>query len=250
MSLADWDAEQGTITIIFQERGFSTKELTEIKKDDHLYSVVGPLGNEVEMKNFGTVLLGGGCYGIGAIYPYAKKLKELGNTVIVLLEARNKHLFFMEDKYETLVDRVLYCTSDGSKGLKGKVDTGIDALLKEGIKIDRSFFIGCNYMIMDASNFTKYHSQIPTFVCLNTIMIDGTGMCGGCRFTLIEGDKEVTKFACVDGPVFDGHKIKWEDIMARETQFYDTEILVYQHHSCRAIERYLEKLDQTSDQYE
>ncbi|NHI93864.1 MAG: sulfide/dihydroorotate dehydrogenase-like FAD/NAD-binding protein [Candidatus Lokiarchaeota archaeon] len=247
ISLSDCDIDKGTITIIFQERGFSTKELTEMQGGNHLFSVVGPLGKEIEMKNFGTILLGGGCYGIGALYPIAKKAKEFGNKVIVLLEARNKDLFFMEEKYKKLVDRVIYCTSDGSKGLKGKIETGIESLLKEGVKIDRCYFIGCNYMIMDASNFTKYHHHIPTYVSLNTIMIDGTGMCGGCRFTYIDGDKEITKFACVDGPIFDGHKIKWEDIISRETQFYDTEILVYQNHSCQAIERFLERQNKSGE---
>ncbi len=239
MTLTDWDTKNGTITIIFQEAGFSTRELTEIEEGDYIYSIVGPLGNEIPIKNYGTVLLGGGCYGIGGILPLAKALKAAGNYVIVILEARNKILFYLEDEYEKVADEIIYCTSDGSKGLKGKIDVGINYILNSGKKIDRSHFIGCNYMMMTASNATKLKEPIPTYVNLNTIMIDGTGMCGCCRFTIYEGDKEVTKFACVDGPAFNGHKIHWEELFNRGDQFERPETEIYQTHSCKAIDKFI-----------
>jgi len=238
MTLSDWDPEEGTITIIYQEAGFSTREFTEIKEGDHLFSLVGPLGNEIPIKNYGTVLLGGGCYGIGGILPLAKALKAAGNYVIVILEARNKILFYLEEEYEKVADEIIYCTSDGSKGLKGKVDVGINYVINSGRKIDRSHFIGCNYMMMTASNTTKL-KEIPTYVNLNTIMIDGTGMCGCCRLTLYEEDGEVTKFACVDGPAFNGHLINWEELFNRGDQFERPETEIYQTHSCKAIDKFM-----------
>ncbi|MFX1259198.1 MAG: sulfide/dihydroorotate dehydrogenase-like FAD/NAD-binding protein, partial [Promethearchaeota archaeon] len=200
LTISDWDISKGTITIYFQESGFSTMELAQLKEDDYIFSVVGPLGKDIEIKKYGTVLLGGGCYGNGAIYPFAKAMKSMGNKVIVILEARNKMLFYLEDQFEKIADQVIYCTSDGSKGLKGKIQTGIEDLLNQNIKIDQCIFIGCNYMMMQASNLTKKFGNIPTLVSLNTIMIDGTGMCGCCRLTLIQDEKEITKFACIDGP--------------------------------------------------
>jgi NAD(P)H-flavin reductase len=237
LTLSNWDKAQGTITVIYQESGFSTRELTEKKRGEHLYSVVGPLGCEIELKNFGTVLLGGGCYGIGAIYPIAKKLKELGNRVIIILEARNKHLLYYEKEFENLTDEIIYCTSDGSKGLKGKIETGIEYILKKRIKIERCHFIGCNIMMMNAANTTQSHGNIPSFVNLNTIMIDGTGMCGGCRVRLIEDGERITKFACVDGPTFNGHLVDWENLISRGNRFDFTESQVFQTHTCLALEK-------------
>ena len=243
MTLTDWNLEEGTITIIYQEAGFSTREFTEIKEGDHLYSLVGPLGNAIPIKNYGTVLLGGGCYGIGGILPLAKALKAAGNYVIVILEARNKVLFYLDEEYEKVADEIIYCTSDGSKGLKGKVDVGINHVINSGRKINRSHFIGCNYMMMTASNTTKIKEPIPTYVNLNTIMIDGTGMCGCCRLTLYEEDGEVTKFACVDGPAFNGHLINWDELFNRGDQFELPETEIYQTHSCKAIDKFFTGAD-------
>ncbi len=238
MTLSNWDAEEGTITIYYQEQGFSTKELTEKPEGNTLYSVVGPLGNEIKIEKFGTVLLGGGCYGIGGIYPIAKEAKQKGNRVIVILEARNQLLFYLEKEFEELVDKVIYFTSDGSKGQQGKIEDAIAQILKDEPKIDWSYFIGCKHMMRDASNATKELGPIPTHVSLSTIMIDGTGMCGGCRLTLIEDGKKITKFACVDGPCFDGHLVKWDELVGRSAAFDDDEILVYQNHFCKILEKY------------
>ena len=236
LTISDWDSDQGTITVYYQEAGFSTRELTEAKVGDHLFSVVGPLGNEIELKKFGTVLLGGGCYGIGAIYPIAKKLKELGNHVIVILEARNERLLYLEEVFEKLVDEVIYCTSDGSKGLKGKIKQGIRYALDNYGSFDRCHFIGCNIMMMNACETTRTHGNISTLVNLNTIMIDGTGMCGGCRVNLIQEGEVETKFACVDGPTFDGHIVDWEHLINRTERFDYSEKEVFQTHTCKAIE--------------
>ena len=238
MTIADWDESKGTITFYYEERGYSTKELTELVKGNYLYSVVGPLGNEIEIKDFGTVLLGGGCYGIGGIYPIAKEAKLKGNKVIVILEARSKILFYLKEEFEKIADRIIYCTSDGSLGIKGKIRDAIEHVLKEGIEVNRCFFIGCKLMMQDASNATKENGNIPTFVSLSTIMIDGTGMCGGCRFSIVQDGKEITKFACVDGPTFDAHSINWHELIGREVQFDDPEIFIYQNHSCKFKEKF------------
>ena len=233
LTLSDWDINKGILKIYYQEKGFSTRELTSLKNNDYIFSIVGPLGEEYPIKNYGTVLLGGGCYGNAAIYPIAKALKEVGNRIIVILEGKNKELFYLEKEFEKISDEIIYCTSDGSKGLKGKVNVGINHVFNKEEKIDRCHFVGCNYMMMEASNTTKTYGEIPTSVALSTIMIDGTGMCGGCRLTLIKDGKEITKFACVDGPIFDGHLVKWDELIHRCNQFDFNETQIYQTHSCK-----------------
>ncbi|MHA2280426.1 MAG: sulfide/dihydroorotate dehydrogenase-like FAD/NAD-binding protein [Promethearchaeota archaeon] len=238
LTISDWNTDKGTLTLYFQEAGYSTMELTDLRAGDYLYSIVGPLGNDIEITNFGTVLLAGGCYGNGAIYPIAKALKSAGNKIIVILEARNENLFYLENEFEEISDQTIYCTSDGSKGLKGKILSGLEHLTSQGINVDRTYFIGCTYMMRDASYYTKQNGDIPTFVSLNNIMIDGTGMCGCCRLTLIQDGKEVTKFACIDGPIFNGHQIKWDELFSRNERFEEPEVSIYQNHSCRAIEKF------------
>jgi len=238
LTISEWDNEKGTITLFYQETGYSTMQLTDLKAEDYIYSVVGPLGNNILIDNFGTVLLAGGCYGNGAILPIAKELKSAGNKIIVILEARNEHSFYLENVFEQIADQVVYCTSDGSKGLKGKILTGLKHVFNQNNKVDRCYFIGCTLMMRDASLFTKEQGNIPTFVSLSTIMIDGTGMCGCCRLTLIKDDKEITKFACIDGPIFNGHQIKWDDLSSRNVRFQEPEVSIYRTHSCKAIEKF------------
>ncbi|MHA2131203.1 MAG: sulfide/dihydroorotate dehydrogenase-like FAD/NAD-binding protein [Promethearchaeota archaeon] len=238
LTISDWEPLMGVITLYYQEAGYSTMELTNLKAEDYLYSVVGPLGNDIPIKNFGTVLLAGGCYGNGAIFPIAKALKSVGNTIIVILEARNENLFYLEKEFEEISDQIIYCTSDGSKGLKGKVLAGLQHIFNQTEKVDRCYFIGCTFMMRDASVFTKEHGNVPTFVSLNTIMIDGTGMCGCCRLTLIQDGRENTKFACIDGPVFNGHQIKWEELVSRNVRFQEPEVSIYHTLSCKAIEKF------------
>jgi NAD(P)H-flavin reductase/ferredoxin len=238
LTISDWNELEGTITVYIIDRGYSTSDLIKLSEDDYIYSVVGPLGNEIELKKYGTVLLGGGCYGIGAIYPIAKALKSAGNKLIIALESRNKLQFYLEKEFEDFADKVIYMTADGSKGIKGRIDN-IEAIINENKPLDLCFFVGCKHMMMEASNITKKMGNILTFVSMNTIMIDGTGMCGGCRLSLIQNGKEITKFACIDGPIFDGHLINWEELMIRSEQFNESEIEVYQNHSCKAIERFM-----------
>ncbi|MBY9006640.1 MAG: sulfide/dihydroorotate dehydrogenase-like FAD/NAD-binding protein [Candidatus Lokiarchaeota archaeon] len=233
LTLSDWDINKGFLKIYYQEKGFSTRELTSLKKGNYIFSIVGPLGKEYPIEKYGTVLLGGGCYGNAAIYPIAKALKEVGNRVIILIEGKNQMDLYLEEEFKKISDEIIYCTSDGSKGLKGKVDVGINYVFKKEKHIDRCHFIGCNYMMMDASNTTKIYGAIPTTVSLSTIMIDGTGMCGCCRLTLIKNGKEITKFACVDGPIFNGHLVKWDELVSRCNQYDFSEKQIFQTHSCR-----------------
>jgi len=240
ITLSDWDTRLGTITLFFQERGFSTKELSEVKTGGYIYSIVGPLGNPIEIPKHKTILLGGGCYGMGALYPVAKAAKGLTNRVIVIMEGKSKEVLYLRDEYEKLVDKMIYVTSDGSHGVKGnehgKITTGIE-ILSQSEKIDVAYFVGCKMMMMEASNTTKT-LNIPTFVSLDTTMLDGTGMCGACRLTLIENGNRVTKFACVNGPIFDGHKVDWEELMKRAIQFDHEEVTVYRSNVCRAITKF------------
>lgn len=223
-TISDWDLEKGTITIFFQETGVSTMKMACMKEGDALVSVVGPLGKPSEIDNYGTVLLGGGCYGIGGIFPIARALKEAGNKIIISIEARSKYLLYNLENLESVADELIMTTSDGSSGNTGKVHNVIQSLLDRGEKIDRALFMGCNFMLMISSEATKPH-KIPTRVALNTLMVDGTGMCGCCRCT-VEGK---TKYACVDGPEFDGHEVNWEELFARCGHYVDAESMAYQY---------------------
>lgn len=240
ITLSDWDPEKGTITIFFQERGYSTKELGETKEGDFLYSVVGPLGNEIKIQKWGTILLAGGCYGQGAIYPVAKAAKSIGNKVIVLLEARSKYQLYLQKEYEELVDKLYFVTADGSQGIKGtacgKSVTGIQKIIKED-HVDWAYIVGCKVMMAESTKELQ-QAKIPTIVSLNTIMLDGTGMCGACRLTTIVDGKPRTKFACVDGPTFDAYTIDWDELIKRSTQLDFQESEVYRTHVCKALEKY------------
>ncbi|HUT71401.1 MAG TPA: sulfide/dihydroorotate dehydrogenase-like FAD/NAD-binding protein [Desulfatiglandales bacterium] len=231
LTVSDWNADAGTITIYFLEVGISTLELARMKVGDSLYAVTGPLGSPSEIRNYGTVVFGGGCYGIGGIYPIAKACKEAGNKVISIIEARYSSMFYHEKELHAVSDQVLYATSDGSRGKKGKIEDVITEMLKNGVKIDQAFFIGCTQMLERCSEATRPYN-IPTRVALNSIMLDGTGMCGACRVS-IGGE---TKFACVDGPEFDGHKVDWKELNQRKTAYAEQETVVYQSysHGCRA----------------
>ncbi len=224
-TLSDWDAEKGRITTYFLEVGLSTMGLARFKGDE-LFAVIGPLGKPVAIENFGTVLLGGGCYGIGGIYPIAKALKEAGNKVITIVEARSSYLIYNEDHLKHISDRFVVSTNDGTRGERGKVhDVRQDIMGQE--KIDRAFFIGCTFMMMKCFDAIKSRN-IPTFVALNPIMVDGTGMCGCCRCT-VNGK---SKFACVDGPIFEAKDIDWDQLFKRNAAYNQQEAMIYQFHSC------------------
>lgn len=237
LTVCDWDTDAGTITLYVMEMGISTLELIRMHIGDSLYAVTGPLGCPSVIKKYGTVVLGGGCFGIGGIYPIARECKQAGNRVISIIEARYSSMFYHEEKLKAVSDKVLYATSDGSKGTKGKVEDVIKGMLVKGIKIDQTFFIGCTQMLERCSEATRPYG-IPTKVTLYSIMLDGTGMCGACRVRI----EEETKFACVDGPEFDGHKVDWKELHQRRRSYIEQETVAYQSysHECMA-EKVLEK---------
>jgi ferredoxin--NADP+ reductase len=196
LTIADYDREAGTITLIFQEVGKSTKHLGTLNVGDALATLAGPLGHPTEIANYGTVVCVGGGVGIAPIFPIARSLKEAGNHVVSIIGARTRDLLFWEDRMRAVSDELIVCTDDGSYGRKALVTEPLKELLEARRKeIARVWAIGPAIMMKFVSLTTKPFG-IPTIVSLNTIMIDGTGMCGGCRVLLEEG----AQFVCVDGP--------------------------------------------------
>jgi len=227
LSVSDFDRTAGTVTMCFMEVGESTSKLALLKKDSEIATFVGPLGLPTEIENFGTVLCIGGCYGIGSIYPIVRALKEVGNKVHVILEARSYYLIYWDDKYKQIADSVEIITRDGTKGVKGHVTMIPSILNAKKIKPDRIIANGCTFQMMRVSQVTK-ELGIKTIVSMNPIMIDGTGMCGVCRLKV--GDE--TKFACVDGPDFDGHLIDWDEFLKRRMTYYEEEVSPLRKSGC------------------
>lgn len=227
LTLADWDEEAGTITFIMQEVGLTTTKMAYMHDGDFFFSIVGPLGKPAYVDNFGTVVLGGGCFGIGAVYTIAKKLKELGNHVITIIEARNDGLLYFEEEFQPISDELILVTSDGSKGKKGHIyDVIKEMIVSQSRKIDHIKVIGCNVMMSKVAKLTKEIGPIPTYATVSAIMVDGTGMCGSCRLSC-DGK---TKFACVDGPEFDAHTINWDELIRiRNTTYLREQSLAYQN---------------------
>jgi ferredoxin--NADP+ reductase len=216
------------VTCFFKEVGESTSKLAVLRPGDMLPTFVGPLGLPTEIENFGSVLCIGGCYGVGCTYPIARALKKAGNTVYVLLEARSSFLLYWEDRYEALVDRVIIVTRDGTKGYKGHVSQLTTILRQEKIpNPDQVFVNGCTFLLKRASDATR-PLESKTIVSMNPIMIDGTGMCGVCRLT-VDGE---TKFACVDGPDFDGHLVDWEEFLQRRKTYNEEEVAPLRKSGC------------------
>jgi len=231
LTIADYDREAGTITIIFQEVGKSTMHLGKMKPGDELSSFAGPLGHPTEIENYGTIVCVGGGVGIAPIYPIARSLKEAGNTVISVIGARNKSLLFWEEKMRAVSDDLIVCTDDGSHGRKSVVTEPLKELLEDkDRKVARVWAIGPAIMMKFVSLATKPYN-VPTTVSLNTIMIDGTGMCGGCRVLLDSG----ARFVCVDGPEFDAHKVDWGSLLSRLQFYRDEERRAVEHweHKCK-----------------
>jgi ferredoxin/flavodoxin---NADP+ reductase len=231
LTVADYDRKAGTITIIFQEVGKSTMQLGKMEPGQEISSFAGPLGHPTEIENYGTVVCVGGGVGIAPIYPIARSLKKAGNYVISIIGARNKGLLFWEDKMRAVSDELIVCTDDGSHGRKTLVTEPLKEMLEsKDKKVARVWAIGPAIMMKFVSLATKPY-DVPTTVSLNTIMIDGTGMCGGCRVLLDEG----AQFVCVDGPEFDAHKVNWESLLSR-LQFYrkEEQVAVEQwQHKCK-----------------
>jgi ferredoxin--NADP+ reductase len=229
LSVADWDREAGTVTSIFMQVGGSTAKLARLEPGDTIPTYVGPLGKETLIDNFGTVLCIGGCYGIGSIFPIARALKEAGNKVHTLLEARSSFLLYWEDKLAKVSDKVYVITRDGTKGQKGHIEKIPELMQKAGIIPNLLIVNGCTFQMMRISMVTKPLGW-KTIVNMNPIMIDGTGMCGVCRLSV--GGK--TKFACVDGPDFDGHEIDWAEFLARRKSYYPEEVDPLRRSSCHS----------------
>jgi ferredoxin--NADP+ reductase len=218
LTIADYDRERGTITLVVQEVGKTTMEMGVMEPGDHLASFTGPLGEPSEVENFGTVLCVGGGVGIAPIYPIARDLKEAGNTVLSIIGARNKGLLFWEEKMRSVSDELIVCTDDGSYGRKALVTIPMKELLEAGRPITHIWAIGPAIM-MKFCALTTQPFGVPTTVSLNSIMVDGTGMCGACRVEV--GGQ--TRFVCVDGPEFDGHEVDWDQLLARQRIYLEQE---------------------------
>lgn len=210
LTIADYDREKGTITMVIQPVGSSTGKICSLKEGESLHDVAGPLGNPSEMIENSTVVCIGGGIGIAPIYPIARAFKAHGNRVISIIGARNADYLFWEDRLKAVSDELFIATDDGSKGIKGFVTEPILNLMKSGVKIDRVIAIGPLIMMKNVANTTRPFG-VRTIVSLNPIMVDGTGMCGSCRVSI--GGK--TKFSCVDGPEFDAHEVDFDVLLSR-----------------------------------
>ena len=217
LTIADYDREKGTIQLIFQEVGDTTRQLGTLKAGDALLDVAGPLGKATEIENYGTVVCIGGGIGVAPVYPIARAYKKAGNRVISIIGARNADLLIMEKEMRSVSDVLHITTDDGSAGRKGLVVDPLKDMIAAGEKIDRVMAIGPMVMMRGVAEVTRPYG-IHTLVSLNPIMVDGTGMCGGCRCS-VGGE---TKFACVDGPEFDGHAVDFNGLMSR-ARMYQTQ---------------------------
>ncbi|MEG6566148.1 sulfide/dihydroorotate dehydrogenase-like FAD/NAD-binding protein [Thermoanaerobacterium saccharolyticum] len=231
LTIADYDREKGTITIIFQEVGMSTKKLGTLNVDDRLHDFVGPLGKPVEFsKDTKRVLAIGGGVGVAPLYPKVKMLNEMKVSVDSIIGGRSAEYVILEDEMGKVSENLYITTDDGTKGRKGFVTDVLKELIEKGNKYDEVIAIGPLIMMKMVCNITKEYN-IPTMVSMNPIMVDGTGMCGGCRVT-VGGE---TKFACVDGPAFDGLKVDFDEAMRRQNMYKDMEkkVLENYEHECK-----------------
>lgn len=210
LTIADARKADGVLVIVFQEVGKSTFHLGTLQEGDEILDLIGPLGKPSEVEKFGTVVCVAGGVGTPEMYPLAKAMKEAGNQVVTIVGARSKNLLIMEDEMRSVSSELLITTDDGTYGRKGFVTDELKRLIDEGRKIDRVIAVGPVIMMKNVCTVTKPH-KIPTIVSLNPIMLDATGMCGVCRCEV--GGQ--TKFACVDGPEFDGHQVDFDLLMAR-----------------------------------
>ncbi|MFA5275573.1 MAG: sulfide/dihydroorotate dehydrogenase-like FAD/NAD-binding protein [Candidatus Omnitrophota bacterium] len=223
LTIVKADPEKGTIVLIAQEAGFTTKLLAEAKIGDSLYSIVGPLGHPTEIKNYGKVILVGGGVGIAEIYPVAQALKDAGNHVTAILGSRTKELLILEPELKESSHECIIMTDDGSYGRKGFVTEALKELLEKS-KYNLVYAVGPIPMMRAVSAVTK-SSGVLTFVSLNAIMVDGTGMCGCCRVSV--GGK--VKFSCVDGPEFDAAQVDWQELLSRNSIYTEKEKHICRH---------------------
>ncbi len=231
LTIAGADAEAGTIRLVWQRVGKSTAELSDLNVGDAIANIAGPLGRPTQIERFGTVVCVGGGIGNAPLLPIATALKEAGNTLISILGARTKDLLILEKEFAELSDELIVATDDGSHGRKALVTEPLKEVCQRENRPDKAFVIGPAVMMMFCCEVTKQF-EVPTEVSLNTIMIDGTGMCGGCR---IEYDGQ-PKFVCVDGPEFDGHKVNFDLMIKRLGAYKQQEQQAHDHykdHGCK-----------------
>jgi ferredoxin--NADP+ reductase len=222
LSIADSDKERGTLDLVVQEVGKTSACLNAMEAGEDIIDVVGPLGRPTHIENFGTAIGVGGGVGIAPLHPIIKALKAAGNQVITILGGRSKEFVIMEDQMRRASDELLICTDDGSYGEKGFVTHVLKNLLETGQEANYCIAIGPPIMMKRVCEVTKPFN-LTTYVSLNTIMVDGTGMCGCCRVTV----EDKTRFVCVDGPEFDGHKVDFDEMIKRTTMFRQQEELAY-----------------------
>ena len=228
LTIADGDPARGTITLIVQAIGKTTKLLCSKEQGEEVLDVVGPLGNPTPIEHIGHVVCVGGGVGTAELYPIAKALRDAGNTVSTIIGARSHDLVILEHEMRAIPSTTYVTTDDGSYGRRGFVTDQLKDILDSGNPVGAVFAIGPLPMMKAVSDLTRSY-QVYTLVSLNTIMVDGTGMCGGCRVT-IGGEM---KFACVDGPEFDGHKVDFTELMMRNRTYVDMERIADERHRCR-----------------
>jgi len=222
LTIVNTDINAGTIELIIQAVGFSTKELVKVNKGDSFYSLAGPLGHATQIKEYGNVVLVGGGVGIAEIYPVSKAMKQAGNNVTTIIGSRKKEFLILQEELKQYSDDLIIMTDDGSYGKKGFVTEPLKELLEKS-KYDLVYAVGPIPMMRAVSMVTKNYA-VPTLVSLNVLMVDGTGMCGGCRVT-VGGE---IKFTCVDGPEFEANDIDWQELQKRNSVYDDKE-----KHICR-----------------
>ncbi len=224
LTISGANEKKGTITLIIQRVGVTSRKLTDLKPGDFIRDVAGPLGKATHIEKVGTVLCAGGGVGVAPLLPIVEGFKKAGNRIITVLAARTKDLVILEEQIRNYSDEVIIMTDDGSYGNKGLVTYGMEEVIKRE-KVDMSVVIGPAVMMKFASQLTKKYN-IPTVASLNTIMVDGTGMCGACRCS-VDGK---TKFVCVDGPEFDAHSVDFDEMLQRLGAYKDKELAAYQEY--------------------
>ena len=234
LTIADWDSQEGSVTIVFQEVGKTTCKLATLSQGDDLLGFAGPLGTPTHIEKFGNIVCVAGGFAVAVIVPIARALKAAGNRVTSIMGARSKDLLFWEDHLAVVSDKLIVVTDDGTYGRKGLVTEPLKEILQSE-KVDRVIAIGPTNMMKFSAKTTEPFG-VSTIVSLNPIMVDGTGMCGCCRVS-VDG---MTKFACVDGPDFDGHKVNWDLLLERQRSYIDEEkesLVQWQSgHKCRCKE--------------
>jgi ferredoxin--NADP+ reductase len=232
LTIADFDPQLGTITLIFQEVGKSTKKMGMLEVGDGFDSLAGPLGHPTQIQDYGTVVLVAGGVGIAPLFPIVRSLKQSGNKVLTILGARTQSLLFWQNRMAQFSDELILCTDDGSNGRKALVTEPLKEIIAlNNTEISHIWAIGPAVMMKNVVETTRPY-QIPTTVSLNTIMIDGTGMCGGCRVVMDDG----AKFVCVDGPEFDGHLVDWDNLLSRQSFYRSDEkyaLELWESHACK-----------------